>query len=259
MHTALSLLEYQRQFMDALYDDAKPGPLEAIAGHGLEPAARLRIYRNSCEAILTDALRTAYPAVLALVGEAFFAQTAHACLHAHPSRSGNLQQLGETFADYLASLPTIETVPYLPDVARLEWLRQQSALAADAVTLPSDAFTEARAEADGRLCVTLHPSVRLFDSPYPVLTIWRYTMQPSPERLTLGDGGESVVLWREEDKVAMAAVDAASFAFVAALAYGDALNVAHVTARSSDPHFQFESCVESLLQRGLIIKTTVSL
>lgn len=230
-----SLLELQRGFMDALHDSDAPGPLAAIRGNGLAPEARLRIYRHSGAAIHAGALRTTYPAVLALVGEDFFEQTARGYRAAQPSRSGNLQAFGDRFADYLATLPAVAQLAYLPDVARLEWLRQQAAL-----TAVGDARD------------ALHPSVRLFASAHAVLSIWRYAMQPDGERFALPPQGERVLLWREDAQVAMAALDPASFACVAALARGGSLDAAYRAGCMLDPDFNFAACIESLVDRGLL-------
>lgn len=238
MHAAPALLEAQRRFLAALYDDAETGPLASIIGAGLEPAARLRIYRHGCNEIQTGALRAIYPAVLALVGEAFFEQTARGYRQAHPSCCGNLQAFGQHFARYLIGLPTAHDLPYLADVARLEWLRQESALAAEPV--------------DVRDGAVLHPCVRVFASPYPVLTIWRYALQPTGAGLELADAGERVVLWREDDQVAMAALDPASFACIESLAQGNALAEAHRAGRKQDPNFDFSACIASLVDRGLL-------
>lgn len=235
MHAAPSLLELQRSFMDALHDREAIGPVAAICGNGLAPEARLRIYRHSGEAIQTGALRTTYPAVLALVGEDFFEQTALAYRGLHPSRSGNLQWFGARFADYLAGLPALRALAYVPEVARLEWLRQQAALAAA-----------------GDAQRTLHPSVHLLDSAQPVLSVWRFATQPGDERFALPTTGERVLLWREGDQVAMAMLDRASFACVTALARGDSLTAAYRAARELDPEFNFAACIESLVDRGLL-------
>lgn len=252
MPAAPALPELQRRFLAALYDDVEPGPVETIAGNGLEPAARLRIYRNSSALSHIGALRTSYPAVLALVGDAFFEQTARGYRHAHPSDSGNLQGFGAGFADYLASLPSLTGYPYLPDIARLEWLRQQSALAGDTETLTPDAVMQWLATAGRLLAIVLHPSVRVLVSRHSVLTIWRYAIQPSPEDLQLDSEGENVVLWREDGEVAMATPDAASFACIAALMRGRPLEAAHAAATAIDPGFDLVACLESLARQGLI-------
>lgn len=253
MHAEPTLPELQRRFLAALYDDDAPGPLETIAGNGLEPSARLRVYRHSCNEIQTGALRAAYPAVLALVGAAFFDQTARGYRLAHPSGSGNLQELGADFADYLGSLASLAGFPYVPDVARLEWRRQLSALAADAELVPPDAVAQQLLRGAGSLGIDLHPSVHTLDSHHPVLTIWRYATDPTPAGLQLTGAGERVVLWREDGEVAMATPDAASFACIDALSRGESLRHARAAALAIDPEFDLSACLGSLTGHGLIV------
>lgn len=251
MHAAL--LETQHRFLAALHDDAAPGPVDEIVANGLDPAARVRIYRHICEAIQGDALRTSYPAVLALVGDAFFEQTVQGYRAAYPSRSGNLQTFGSRFAEYLDGLPSLQALAYLPDVARLEWLRQRAALAgefADCLSPPiASNFESARADD----VVILHPSVRLLASRHAVLTIWRYAMQPAPARLELPASGERVIVWREDGEVAIAPLDPASFACIASLMHGDTFAAASSAGHREDSDFDFPACIESLVQRGLVV------
>lgn len=252
MRAAPALPEWQRQFLDALYDAEAPGPLAAIGGHGLEPDARLRIYRHSGEAIHIGALRITYPAVLALVGEDCFDQTVRGYRRAHPSRSGNLHGFGARFAEYLETLPDMRGFAYLPDVARLEWLRQESVLAADAKSALPDIFAEELADTGESLWIGLHPSIRLLPSTHPILTIWRYAIQPMSERLVLDGEGEHVVLWRQDGEVAMAAVDPASFACIESLARGDTLEAAQAAAQARDRAFDLAGCLASLFRQRLI-------
>lgn len=249
MTAVLSLPELQRDFLAALYDAADAGPVAAIAGNGLSAAARLRVYRHSCEASQTDALRTAYPGVLALVGEAWFDQTAHGYRRAWPSTSGNLQAFGAHLGDYIAALPPAGIPPYLADVARLEWLRQRAVLAPAAPLVGESAASLPRG-ADVR--ITFDPSLHLFASHHAVLTIWRYAMQPTAERLQLRGEGENVLLWREEDAVVMAAVDAASFACIASLASGATLRAAGSAGTAIVADFDTAACVGSLIDHDLV-------
>lgn len=253
MHAAPALPELQRRFLAALYDDAAPGPVDAIVGHGLEPAARLRIYRHSCSAIQTGALHTTFPAVLALIGEGFFDSTVHAYRRAYPSASGNLQSFGANFAEYLAGLPALAAFAYVPDVARLEWQRQLTVLAADGVPLPAVGVAQQLARAEGALTIGLHPSAHVLASSHPVLTIWRYATAPTSDDLQLAGTGEPVVLWREDGEVAMASPDAASFACISALARGLTLGDAYAAGQASDPGFDVSACLESLAAQGLIV------
>ena len=255
MHIAPALADLQRRFVDALYDDGASGPIEEIAGNGLEPPARLRIYRNSCNEIQTGALRAAFPAVLALVGTAFFEQTARGYRHAHPSASGNLQGFGAGFGDYLASLSSLAGYPYLPDVARLEWRRQVAVLAAEADSIDAEIHVEMTAPEFQWRRVRLHPSVQLLSSPYPVMTLWRWCLEPSATAPSI-DESEMVLLWRDGAEVAMAILDPATFRCIELLANGHDVATARAAACRVDNEFRIESCLGDLLAQGLIVAFT---
>ena len=254
MSAAPVLRELQRGFADAMLgrnDDAA----HWVIGAGLPPSARLQVYANAITGTQIETLRATYPAVLALVGAEFFEAAAARYRLQHPSTRGNLQAFGGAFADFLAAMPEAAALAYLPDVARLEWLRQQSALAADAA--PLDPAAQAAAlDAASPLQLVLHPSLRLLASAHPVLTIWRYATAPADGRLRLDGHGEQVALWRDGGAVAMAALDAASHACIAALAAGRALDTAHAEGLAADAHFELAACLRSLLDQGLIVAFT---
>ncbi|WP_291774851.1 DNA-binding domain-containing protein [Castellaniella sp.] len=253
MDTKSSLLECQKAFLAALYDAAAPGPLASIAGNGLAPEARLRIYRRSCNEIQTAALRTSYPAVMALVGQDWFDQAARRYRRQYPSHAGNLQAFGAHFADYLATIPPGRTLAYLADVARLEWLRQEAVLAADEQALEFDDFVTCLGDAGEALRVRLRTCVRWLVSRHQVLTIWRFALSPDGN-LALGDEGENVLLWREGGEVAMASVDSATLAFLDALAAGTPLDEASAAATTLDAEFDAPGCISGLIQRHLIAR-----
>lgn len=251
-----TLLELQRRFIAALYGAGDTGLAGTIADNGLESNARLRIYRRSGIQIHTEALRETYPAVLALVGEAFFDQAATRYRGLYPSRSGNLQVFGAHFGDFLDTLPELRELPYLGDVARLEWQRQAVVLAGEAEPLSPDAFDRALAKVEGAVRIALHPSVRLLTSPHPILSVWRYTQQPTAGRLTLAETGDHILLWRSDGQVAMALIDVASHACIAALAHGLTLDAAHAAACACDVAFDLAACIASVVTQGLVIAIT---
>lgn len=238
--------------MEALLDERAVGPLAGIAGNGLAPEARLRIYRRSCNEIQTAALRTSYPAVLALVGQDWFDQTARTYRRAHPSVSGNLQAFGSRLGDFLETLPACHTFPYLPDVARLEWLRQQTILAAESASITRERLAWALGNADAPLRITLHPSLHCLESRHPILTIWNFAMQPDPGRLDLGPDGESVMLWREDEEVAMVALRRADFECVETIVSGGSLQEGYERATAEDADFELGECLSGLFQHGLV-------
>ncbi len=254
MSAAPALRELQRGFADAVLSRGGDA-VHWVAGAGLSPSARLQVYANAIAGTQIDTLRGTYPAVRALVGEDFFEAAAARYRLQHPSTRGNLQAFGGAFADFLATMPEAAALAYLPDVARLEWLRQEAALAAAATALDPATLAAALDDASP-LRLVLHPSLRLLASAHPLLTIWRYAIAPGDGRLQLDGRGERVALWRDGGAVAMAALDAASHACIAALAVGCDLDAAHAEGLAADAHFDLAACLRSLLDQSLIVAFT---
>lgn len=68
-------------------------------------------------------LEATYPCCLAVVGEECFAQIARQHVLNHPLSEGNVTDYGDGFSDTIINQQTlVEAVPYLADLARLEWL-----------------------------------------------------------------------------------------------------------------------------------------
>ncbi|HWR77112.1 MAG TPA: DNA-binding domain-containing protein [Thiobacillus sp.] len=161
-------MRWQRDWMDALRGATGTPTCGLRDARDIE---RFEVYRASYEANLCGALRDTYPVVSRLVGEDYFRQTAHAYLRAHPSRCGDIHEFGANFAPFIAALNSVVEVPYLPDVARLEWLAHQAFHATNAEPLTLSGLIELSPESYGGLC--LLPSVRLMHSAFPVHRIWQ--------------------------------------------------------------------------------------
>jgi hypothetical protein len=211
----MRLARFQREFIDAVLAPRQPG----------DP--RLAVYHRSSRANREGALAAAYPVVLRLVGEAYFSEAAARYAEASPSRSGDLGAYGSGFGAFLAAYPHARELPYLADVARLEWALHESRHAAQAAGLDYAALGAVPAEALGRLRMRLRPCVRLVASSYPILAIWEANQagrDGTPERT---QGGESVVVRRGADLEAVpAAVGTAEWTLLQCFARGEPLAAA---------------------------------
>src|SRR2546428_2732525 len=104
--------ELERDFATAILG----GPDEAIAGQiqgdGLEPAARIAVYRHDVFVTLTEALEATYPVVVRLVDRRFFPHPGGRDIPPHsPGGPGPFKDC-ETFASPFSALPA------RPDPAR---------------------------------------------------------------------------------------------------------------------------------------------
>lgn len=207
-----------------------------VIANGIEPAARLRIYRNNSRETFLSTLRAAFPVLERLVGEDYFRQLACAYRELFPSPSGNLHHVGEHLPNFLARQYSATQYAYFSDVARLEWALQEVLIAADHAPLDV-ARLQAVAPGDyARLVFRLHPAARLVSSVFPVATIWSAN-QPGAdpqETIDLGSGAEHVLLLRTPDDVELQRLDAAQFAFLSQIAGGATLADAIEAASAND-------------------------
>ena len=165
-------VDMQTEFAAALRSQANgvPGRLKGAAQGRAE--RRFAVYRNTVAAGLIEALAGRFPVVERLVGQDFFRAMAHAYVTQEPPRSPLLFQYGGSFADFIAGFVLAAPLPYLRDMARLEYAQGLAYHAADRGPLPPASFA---ARDRGRLAdfrVELHPSVFIVGSSHPVISIW---------------------------------------------------------------------------------------
>jgi hypothetical protein len=165
-------LDVQDEFADALLSAATPVP-SSLKGASVRRAdRRFAVYRNNVAVSLIEALGARFPVVKRLVGDEFFGAMAHAFVLREPPLSPLLIHYGETFPAFIEAFDAAKPLPYLADVARLEYARGHAYHAADAEPLPRAAFAALPAGRIGSARVTLHPSVGIIASRFPVLSIW---------------------------------------------------------------------------------------
>jgi hypothetical protein len=162
-----ALRELQKAFGACLLRGSDDAVCRHIVEDGFGAAERLRIYRNTCRATLTEALRMSYPAVDRLVGRDFFDRTAEQFSAAHPPRSGYLNEYGGALAGFLAGFEPASGVPYLADVARFEWALSLAANAEDAPRLDASSLLDVQPENHPWLRFVPHSSLSRLELAYP--------------------------------------------------------------------------------------------
>jgi hypothetical protein len=160
------------------------------------------------------------------VGEAFFHEAATRFARADPPACGDLNRFGGGFGDFLAGYAPASAMPWLADVARLEWACHEASLAGDGDPLDFAALARVGPEAQGDLCFSLHPSARMVRSTWPILAIWEAN-QPDRDGTPERDGGEDCVLvWREAGEVRAVTLEPSQAVFIETLAMGGCLEAA---------------------------------
>lgn len=155
------------------------------------------IYRNNYRQGLSRALSQSFPVVEALVGVSFFAAMALDYVEQTPPTSRLLRSYGDRFAAFIEAFEPAATVPYLADVARLEFALVEAYYAGDDADEPALAQSALGVESQ----LVWRSSTRLIRSNYPIVSIWRAHRQ-AQDLAAIDWRAEVALIVREENTVA---------------------------------------------------------
>lgn len=234
-----ALREAQRRFGGALAGAAgEPDVLPLLAGDPIRNRALLSVYRATSVANAVAALRLAFPVCAQITGDDFFDALARVYRDTHPSSDGDLNRYGAGFPVFLDGFEPVRALPYLPDVARLEWAVHEASTAADAEPAGGRLFAGLDADALARARLRFVPGFALLASDWPVADIW---LGHADGAAALGridlTAAQCAVVWREGWRVRMAALAPAACALWRALLARVPVAEAWAAACVTDPAF----------------------
>jgi hypothetical protein len=247
------LAALQARFAGSLFGDAEAVPAGVTSHTASRPVKRFQVYRNNVFAGLIGVLRARFPVLERLVGEEFFRAMARVFVEMHPPRSPALLDYGEGFMPFLRGFEPVSELPYLAEVAMIEWLRQRAYHAADAEPLAPGALAAIAPDDLPALHFALHPSAQLFASDYPAVSIWEANSQDG-EVGELGDdlGAEAALIVRPRLDVVVMRLAHGGYAFVEAIAADHSLVAAAKRASACEPAFDLAGALGALLGAGAI-------
>ena len=232
-----------------LAEEAPKTPVPAMSDDDRAIAA-LSIYRNNVRAALSRALGETFPVIAALVGDEFFRAMARAYFASQPPRSPMIVDYGRRFPEFLSSFAPAASLPYLADVARLEWAWLMAYRAADAASLDSDAIMDIGGGDPAVLRFELHPSVAIVSSPFPVASIWRRN-QPGGAAIQIdAHSGEDVLIIRPENVVDMHALAPGAATALKSLQRGETIAQSCARAMGETPEFDPQALFTLILSTG---------
>lgn len=229
------------RFAAALTDAAAPVPPGLVARNGADVTERFAVYRNNVVHSLVTVLGHTFPVVKQMVGDAFFEEAARRFVRTRLPESPVMHRYGDRFPDWLAGFPPAAGLPYLPDLARLEWERLRATHAADAPSVGAAGLAHALADPE-RLAGTalaLHPSLAVLRSAHPVVSLWsahQHDDDARDARLAGVDlaAGECCLVLRHGDDAVVLPTRPADADLAVALRRGVALGTAHSAHPGAD-------------------------
>ena len=249
----MTTIRFDDDFAAALLAPARPTPAGLTAWNGSDPAQRFAVYRNNVTVALIDAVADTFPVTCELVGDDFFRAMAREFVRAEPPDSPVLAWYGETFPAFVERFGPAASVPYLADVARLEYARVQAFHAPDSGVPGNDEIATLLADPErlARTGIVLAPSVGLLRSPWAIVSVWSAHQgmgdlaDIDPER------PENALVSRCRQQVEVRSLTQGDAAFVHRLAAGDTLEEATRQANEL-PGFELTGILGVLLVAGAV-------
>lgn len=247
------LADLQADFAAALTDPARPAPAAVQRQVKLPQSRRFDVYRNNMMVSLIEALEATYPVVQRLVGRDFFRAAAKTYIRRAPPRTPVLLLYGEGFGDFLDAFQPAAGVPYLGDVARLEWARVYAYHAADAAPLGVDSLAAIPEAALAATRFALHPSLGLLRARFPVASLWAVTSGADPAAEVDMARGEAVAVLRPALTVETRVLPPGGYTFMSGLAEGHSLGEAAEAAAAAVDGFDLACHLRGLFQLGAVV------
>ena len=227
-------------------------PLEPTLHMG--HTGHLSIYRNNVRESLTAALSLVYRGVERLVGEPFFRQTALRFIEINPPREPSLAAYGEEFPEFLEGLSSCRSLPYLGDVARLEWCASRASLHRLDAPLGAEKLGLHTAGQCERLTFTPQDGVAYISSRHPIDEIWSFARAGGEGASPSIDSGPAFLeIAPGTDGVSIRRLDEPEFRFRQSLWMGADLSKAADAALATDPLFVLFAALRSALADGIFV------
>jgi hypothetical protein len=260
-----SLRDTQAAFAAHLVGDGRADLATAIAGDSRRALQRLQLHRHHAATSISAALAATFPTVEAVVGRKFFASLARDFMAGASLADPVLSLYGEHFPQFVATRQEMHGLPYLADVARLDWAlnvafhsplepRLSAAdlvSAADLARLPQDSLPA--------LPLRLPAGSSLIESGYPLDLIWQAS-QPgaSLDRVDLAAGPVCLAIFRRPEDAAFAVLAPGEAAFIKWLSRGDLLAAAAEHALQVEEHFDLAAAFGRMLALQLLAAGTAT-
>lgn len=156
---------------------------------------RLEVYAQGYPARVRESIAEVYETLRAVMEEEAFEVLCLEYAAHHGAEDYNLNHAGKDLEEFLKISPFSKKALFLPDLARFEWALWEVFHAVDSENfMTKDGLERIPAEDWERSVFYFKPSVRTFESPWPVLDLWRYRRDKTAVSNVLLEGNPQRVL-----------------------------------------------------------------
>lgn len=196
--------------------------------------ARWHVYASGYHARLVEALENDFPALRRILGAGPFASLTARYARALPPRSFDLGRFGDRLAGFLHADPLAAELPFLSDLARLEWALAEAFVARGEAALDLATVQAAGAERVAEWRLGLVAGAQVIESAWPLVELWATQAQEDREvDVDLRQGPAWVLARRRGERSEPLSLGTADAALLRAIAGGARLG--DLAAEATEP------------------------
>jgi putative DNA-binding protein len=208
---------------------------------------------HSSHASLIEILAARYPVIRRLVGELSFRIVARRFILSEPPSIAISPSYGDNFPRFLRGQGSAASFEYIADIAELEMVRGKARRAPDVRPLAAEALLPLRAQTLISLRITLHPSVCLVQSRFPIVTIWENNQSGDESGMIDRWSAEAALVARPFLAVEVHRLPPGGYAFFRALSEGQTLTTAVRAATAAASKFDVASNLALLIDANVTV------
>lgn len=248
-----SLRETQAAFAAHLAGHGRADLVAAIAGDSRTALLRLQLHRHHVAKSIAAALAASFPTVEAVVGQEFFDLLARDFMAVASLEDPVLSRYGEHFPKFVAETQQRHGLPYLADVARLDWALNVAFHAPWDPRLSAANLAAWPEESVPELSLRLPAGSSLIEAAWPLDLIWQAS-QPgtSVDKVDLAAGPACLVVFRRREDAAFAVLGPGETAFIESLSLGHPLTAAAQYALQTTKDFDLATTFGRMLGLRLL-------
>lgn len=234
-------------------EEAPPASVSKLQGD-VTATKRFNVYRNNVALSLITVLGDTYPTIKDLTGEQFFSTMARHYINEHLPENPVMLLYGAEFAGFVKTYQPAAGLPYLSDLAALEWARNTAYHGADAEPLAITVLADYQEKDIPNLRFAMHPTLSLIISNWPVVSIWHAHQQDDTEAAlqSLPEEGEAALITRPYLDVLVHPLNSGSLEFARVLSEGAAFGAAVEAAVKLDPDFDIPANLAGIFNVGAV-------
>lgn len=247
----MSLKTLQKNFINTIFAGNEDSIKHELMTDKISAKGLMDIYRNNASGGTLIAMSLTYPACEKIVGERFFNATCKEFFRHNRLKSCNLDDYGGEFAEFLENFTPAQGLPYLPDVARLEWAFHKSGIAEKGNMLDQETIAKIPQEKYFNLRFSLHPSAQFVSSKYAIHEIWKMAQDDNDKTLNLDEAGSAeLMLIRQNKKVDIIELTPAELVFLKVLKEGKSFYEAFDEAGKKEEEFDLAFYLNKHIVQG---------